>query len=248
MTPEQAVDCQSVWEQMEKQYPEFTHACDPTNNWYAVREIILGGSLPWAGANKRFQPFPGAKVMDLGANVGIYTAYCALHGAKVTAYEPDPSTFTILAEMVSNAGLQAILVNKAVWTGTERVPFYGHGDTSGGRLQRNGAFRVSGCGHWDRTEEEGAFVESVSFDDAVGDVDWDCIKMDIEGAEFEVLLNAAPETLRRIKFAFVEIHPWANQILYDETMARLDKFFTIESGSTADTGRYDSLYLTANHE
>ena len=89
---------------------------DPTNNWYAIREIVLGHSLAWAGANKRFQPFPGAKVMDIGSNVGIYTAYCALHGAQVTAYEPDPSTFAIMAQMASNADLRVDLVNKGVWT------------------------------------------------------------------------------------------------------------------------------------
>ena len=83
MTPEQAANKARVWERMAAEHPEFTRGCDPTDNFHTVEEIILGGSLTWKRANELFQPFPGARVMDIGANVGIYTAYCALNCAYV---------------------------------------------------------------------------------------------------------------------------------------------------------------------
>ena len=158
MNLEQELDCQSVWRDMAVQHPEFTRAYDPTNNWHAVRELVLGGSLAWKGFHTRFQPTPATKVMDLGANVGIYTAYCGIHGAQVTAYEPDPATFNILHTMAAVNNLNVTLVNLAVGK-HELARFRGIASTDGGRLQRNGAILTAK----DHQYDDEYFVDSISF-------------------------------------------------------------------------------------
>jgi len=240
-TQEQIADCQSVWDQIQARYPKFTRRHDPTDNYHGVREIVLGGSVSWAGAHERFKPFPGAKVLDLGANVGIYTAFCALHGAHVAAYEPDSETFYILSNMVKDTGLEnAALNNAAVLTYAGRTLFRGFGSETCGRLERNG----EAFGPGQTTSEGGysAVVDCVSFDDAIGNTDWDCVKIDVEGAEYGMLLYASGKALRRIKFVYMELHPWVTQGLYEKTIDRLGEFFELEGGK-GPNGRWEYLYL-----
>ena len=237
MTPEQ--DCQSVWDDMATKHPEFTRKHDPTNNWHAVRELILGGSLSWADANARFQPFAGARVMDLGANVGIFTAYCAIHGAAVSAYECDPETFAILSKMTHDTGLQVDLHNTAVWIYGGYMPFEGRGHNGDGFYQRNGNLLIGQNSSTTNTK----LVPCVAFDDAIGDVEWDCVKFDIEGAEFEILLHS--QKLSQIKFINVELHPGGiRQDLYDAVIEILQREFKFEGVWNDDWNRWQTACLT----
>jgi hypothetical protein len=62
-----------VWSRVAKEHPEFTRAHDIFNNPWSVQHHVLDNE-------QGFVPFPGAKVLDLGANVGVCTAYWALNG------------------------------------------------------------------------------------------------------------------------------------------------------------------------
>src|ERR1700674_1238990 len=86
-----------------------------------------------------FQPFPGANVLDIGANLGFVTAFWAFNGANVTSYEPDPETYKIMTSMFSEIGIKVNTINAAVWTCTGEVSFKGVGHMDGERLCRNGA-------------------------------------------------------------------------------------------------------------
>src|SRR5215472_15515658 len=39
---------------------------------------------------------PGDTVLDVGANIGVFTLFAAKHGAQVYAFEPVPPTFEVL--------------------------------------------------------------------------------------------------------------------------------------------------------
>ncbi|PHQ16218.1 FkbM family methyltransferase [Marinobacter profundi] len=70
---------------------------------------------------------PGAKVVDIGANVGYYTLlFSSLVGSKgrVIAFEPIPETFDLLSNNVTASAAQNVtLVNGAVSTDTQEVDF-----------------------------------------------------------------------------------------------------------------------------
>lgn len=70
---------------------------------------------------------PGAKVVDIGANVGHYTLLLSrLVGEKgrVIAFEPIPKTFGFLTNNVSVSGIGNVtLINGAVGGSTEEVSF-----------------------------------------------------------------------------------------------------------------------------
>jgi FkbM family methyltransferase len=232
---------------MSAEHPEFTRACDPTDNFHTVEEIILGGSLTWKRANELFQPFPGARVMDLGANVGIYTAYCAGKGAYVSAYEPYPAAWAIMCNMLRDTGLREVRAyNWAIWTHA------GHCAHSGNTVPRetctwyNGAVPQQGLNPTEFKDK--GHVNCVSLATAIGEKDWDCVKMDIEGAEFEVLLAAPEETLRRIKFLHVEFHPWAPQKLYEDAVKYLESVFNFEGYWSNALGRWEVGYCLKKSE
>jgi FkbM family methyltransferase len=140
-----------------------------------------------------FRPFSEAKVLDIGANLGFVTAFWALNGANVTSYEADPETYKIMTAMFSEIEVDVSAVNAAVWTYTGEVRFKGLGYT-------NGALEIFGYAGGTTV------VPCVTFAQALGDTIWDCVKMDIEGAEFEVLMNTPLEVMKRIKYMNLELH------------------------------------------
>jgi len=245
MTPEEIKDRDSVWERMEKEHPEFTRDHDVANNYHAVREIVLSGSATWAGANGFFKPQIGKKVMDIGANAGIYTAFCGANGAHVTAYEPHPVIFPMLSSMVERTGLTDCVeaVDAAVWTYTGECPFIGHISPNSDCTRYNGGVPTDGVPWTADDLQKATPTKCVSLDDAIGGTVWDCVKMDIEGAEFEILLGASPEKLRQIKFMFVEFHPWASREIYDKTIARLEEVFKFIGACPNELNRWEAAYL-----
>jgi 2-polyprenyl-3-methyl-5-hydroxy-6-metoxy-1,4-benzoquinol methylase len=109
--------CTRVWARMSQEHPEFTRDHDPLNDPWTVEALVLNSD----SHNIDFQPFPGARVMDIGANVGLLTAYWALNGCQVTAYEADPETCKIMAEHCQKLGVNA--VNAAIWTHQGEISF-----------------------------------------------------------------------------------------------------------------------------
>jgi FkbM family methyltransferase len=246
MTPEQIADRESVWARMALEHPEFTREHDAGDNYHAVREIVLSGSLTWAGANGFFVPRPWSRIMDVGANAGIYSAYCGLHGAEVTAYEPFPAVFEMLSSMIQRTELIYYVkpINAAVWTYTGEIPYIGHRTANEDVTCLNGGVPTNGVTWTPDDYAKATKVQCISFDDAIGEETWDCVKMDVEGAEFEILLAASVESLKRIKFMYLELHDWVSQGLYDETLKKIESVFRCQYfRSEPSRPRYEAAYL-----
>jgi len=153
----------------------------------------------------------GDVCIDLGANVGNKTLQLAQTGAEVFAFEPDPIAF---ARMVTSIGIgkNITLIQKAAWheagdllmTRPKRSDFDLEEASGGSSLVRGGRSR----------DYSNAFlVEAVDFPNFLEGLDRHIrlIKIDIEGAEWQVLdaLLAHP-VARRIDCIFVETHEWVN--------------------------------------
>lgn len=242
MTPEQVADRDSVWKRMAEEHPEFIRAFDYTDNYHTVREIVLGGSMTWQKANELFKPFPGARVMDVGANVGIYTAFCAANGARVRAYEPFDVLYNQTRNMLGWTGIldRVEFINAAVWVHTGECGYSGNISSMENCVWYNGSVPVAGINPTEFKHK--GMTKCVSFAEAIGDEQWDCVKLDIEGAEFEVLLATPAAVLQRIKFAYVEFHPWASQELYDATIAKLHEVFNFTGYFQNNLGRWEVGY------
>lgn len=238
---------EQFWQQMAEEHPEFTKEHDAVHNFHAVREIVLAGSVTWQGVHARFKPAPGSKVMDIGANAGVYATYCALWDADVTAYEPHPDLFAMFTAMLKRTDLEKKIrvIPSAIWTFSGKTSFVGHVATRDDSIQYNGGLLTNGVLWGQRDRNRAVEVSCITLDEAIGDDEWDCVKMDIEGAEYETILAAPSKCLERIKFAYIEFHPWGSQALYGETLAKLCSHFRVEGVEfNSSCGRFEAAYLT----
>ena len=138
-----------------------------------------------AGSEQFFEAClrPGMTVLDLGANLGMYTLRALRKGCRVFSYEPTPRTCRLLQ--------QNIKVNGFLESGRSHVVAAAVSDTCGNVE----FFEIPGmCGHNSIYEEDretrSITVPTVTLDSQIEEIGRvDVIKMDIEGAEYRALLG-----------------------------------------------------------
>jgi FkbM family methyltransferase len=166
-----------------------------------IREIIDGGIYKFKVCKD--SPF----IVDCGSNIGISIIYFKhlFPKAKIVAFEPDPTLFSMLSTNIFNFGFQDVeLRQAAIWVNDLGISFFPEGGHSG---------RIS-----DSEDDENTIaVPSVRLRDLLESVDSiDMLKMDIEGAEADVLLDCG-DSLGICDHVFVEYHSRedTNQQLHD---------------------------------
>ena len=143
---------------------------------------------------------PGWRVFDVGANIGLFTLRAALCGAKQAfAFEPNPETFARLQVNLRRNRLSNVrAIAKAVGEVPRRawlVP----GATS--TLAQMAAVPV--CGASPNVEIEVTTLSAVLQQERILVVN--LLKLDVEGAEAEVLRGAESE-LARVERIVMEYH------------------------------------------
>jgi FkbM family methyltransferase len=141
------------------------------------------------------------KIIDGGANIGLATLYWKRNfpSAQITAFEPDPEIFDVLKKNLKERGYDNVeLIQKGLWSETTTLQFEPDG-ADGGQVK-------------DEAPEEGGDVQKIPvtrlkpyLNDRI-----DLLKLDIEGAETEVL-NDAAEHLRSVQHLFVEYHSYVGE-------------------------------------
>ena len=158
---------------------------------------ILGGTYE-PEQTRVFQEHvrPGATVLDVGAHVGYYTVLSAvLAGPRgaVWAFEPNPANARFLRRHVQINGLANVHVTEAAVAAAEGVARFDFGTGSGtGRLAAGGALEV-------RTLRLDDFCDAHA-------VAPSAIKVDVEGAEREVLEGARDTLARHRPVLFLSTH------------------------------------------
>jgi FkbM family methyltransferase len=119
----------------------------------------------------------GETWMDCGGNVGAFTLLACSKGAKVTVYEPDPFNCEMIKKNLELNGFSAEVKQAAlVHNDTkEIILFIGNN----GNVWRNSIVK--------KWNNKGIKVPCLNFD--VEAKNFDCCKMDIEGAEMLILEN-----------------------------------------------------------
>ena len=240
-------DREEVWAEMAKRFPEFKPEYDIANNHHAVREIILGGSVPWAGVWHRFTLQPGMRIMDVGANTGVFSIGCALKGAHVEAYEPHEQTCEKVWQLVRANRWHLAFLPIAVWTQLGTLPFLSHeSPLDDGATRFNGSLQSDGIAWTPDDLTRAKKIPCTTLKNAIGGHSWDMVKMDIEGAECEVILATPDEALRQIRFMYLELHPWVSAELYEATLAKLQNVFRFEGAYfNHEIKRWEAVYLHA---
>jgi FkbM family methyltransferase len=137
-------------------------------------------------------------ILDCGSNVGISLVFFIKFypNAIIEAFEPDPINFSILKENLSYYDCNALTIhNKGVWTNESLLKFDAQGGMGSGIMT-----------DVNNMNAQSIDIEVVRLKDIIskyGSIDF--IKLDIEGAEFEVLKDCLP-VLSKVKAMFVEFH------------------------------------------
>lgn len=135
-------------------------------------------------------------VLDLGANMGVFALYVASRSpAMVHCFEPESTNYEVLQRnlAVNRARAKAYRMALSTSCGTGHLSLEGSSaEYALGRAQ--GKSEAVECVDWDRLFE------------VTGIRAFDFVKMDIEGAELEILESTSDECLRRIGALSMEWH------------------------------------------
>lgn len=145
----------------------------------------------------------GAVVIDIGASIGDFALLAARQGkqTRVIAVEPMPATVELLERNIrqNNAGGQVTIIPGAVAgaTGTQMLMV---SDSALSHTLVTGVYQAV----------DQIPIQCFSLEDLMNQHQvhhCDILKMDCEGAEYEIIYNAAEETLKKIKEIRFEYHP-----------------------------------------
>jgi FkbM family methyltransferase len=147
---------------------------------------------------------PGDIVVDIGGNIGTFATYAAAvcRASRVLVFEPFPENFAMLTRNVEENGLQMVTcVNEAVYGVRGQLPFHVHSIDSGSHSlatlaieQKSGrSIEVQCCTLGDVFDRFGLDVI-------------DYLKMDCEGAEYDILNASGASLLKRVRRISMEYH------------------------------------------
>jgi FkbM family methyltransferase len=140
-------------------------------------------------------------VIDIGAHIGGFSIFLAslARDIKVYAYEPEPGNYALLLENIKLNRLENKIFpfNYAVSDSNRVIKLYVHNDSIGHSMFIHSPnFRL-------------IEVSSISLDDVFRDnniTKCDLLKINAEGAEYPILLNASEQVLSHIRTICVQCH------------------------------------------
>jgi FkbM family methyltransferase len=138
-------------------------------------------------------------ILDCGSNIGLSVIFFKrlFPAAKVVGFEPDPQAFSTLRQNIASFGLTDVaLFDRAVWTSATTLEFFREG-ADAGRINQPLAAGTS------------CQVSTVRLRDYLTQR-VDMLKLDIEGAETDVMLDVS-DRLRDVHNIFVEYHSFADR-------------------------------------
>ena len=163
--------------------------------WGSVKDILVFEEYELLG-QFTCESLRGGIVVDIGAQVGLYTLKMSSFAEEVISFEPSLKNFRLLtANVERNSVLNVRLRQQALWSSKGRVKF-----TDGG------AGFISELGGAPGDYE----VETTTLDDVVAEFGRiSLMKMDMEGAEYNVMSSSKESTLRQIDRIVAEVHIFA---------------------------------------
>lgn len=148
-----------------------------TSDFKSMKEVILKNDYE----RSWFKIHRGEKWLDLGGYVGHFGVLAASKGAYVRAFEPFPESYKVYQQNIKlnqkKYPIQIHLYNKAVIGGSKDKSLF-LGINKNGNYWRNSVIKTPAKG-------SEIMVECVTFRGAMEGMN--CLKMDIEGAEFAIL-------------------------------------------------------------
>lgn len=161
---------------------------------FGKRELLHGLKEIFLEDIYQIQLPENARIIDCGAHIGMSIIYfkqiCPT--AHIIAFEPDDKNYRLLEQNVRSFQLENVTLKKeAVWIENTEISFSNEG-TMSSKIEKTGS------------ENASSKVKAARLKDYLGN-GIDLIKIDIEGAEYEVLKDISG-SLASVKNMFLEYH------------------------------------------
>ena len=158
---------------------------------------------------------PHGVVVDIGAGVGDFAVWSASHlrARVVHAFEPHASSFARLQTHLALNLLTSVVPHQvAIGARTESVRLVAAAEPSQSRSMPLAAREGEACEAW-------SLADAL---DRCGVAQCDLLKLDCEGAEFPILLDADPGVLARLDRIHLEYHDGIGPRSHHDLMRALD--------------------------
>ena len=161
----------------------------------------------------------GWQVIDIGAGLGDFVLSTAnmRPNCKIWAFEPFPESFELLQENIALNQIENVhLFQTAVSSQTGVMKMF----LTGAAVQHIASNENDPSANYNAPsiEVQSQSINTIFTDAGLSHCDF--LKMDCEGGEFDILLNALPETLAKIHHICLEYHDNATEY----THVDLEKF------------------------
>jgi FkbM family methyltransferase len=179
--------------------------------------------------------FPdGGVFIDIGANIGAVSIFVDSFNnnreydkkIKVYAVEPEPNNLSLLNHNLQNNPIENItVVDKAIW----------HKNTMVSISNRGGNSSIVNLEDEIKSEVMAITIEDLLSIYGIQEVD--VMKIDIEGAEFDLIINTPPETLAKINRLVLEFDKSFDG-RFGQMIEKLAKQFGIDILGSPERGGY----------
>jgi FkbM family methyltransferase len=163
----------------------------------------------------QFNPKSGDIVVDVGAHIGLYSLIAAKRvgpGGKVIAIEPDPENCSLLQRNVELNGLTNVtILQRAAFSSSSKLKLYLPGKERG--FTKLSTIMTNRAVTEEFLEVDATTLDQLMLHQGLTEVNW--IKIDVEGAELEVLKGATVTIAGSKNIALlIEIHNVDNMDLH----------------------------------
>ncbi len=152
----------------------------------------------------------GGLIIDAGAHIGCFSVYAAIQNSKVKilAYEPEERNFALLKENLRANGCRNVLCkNLAIGKSDGIRELFLNEDSHNHSFFGEGAAKKVNCTTlWKILNKVGVC---------------DLVKMDVEGAEFEILANLDEDVFGKVRNFFVEYHEYGEGMKREKISEKL---------------------------
>lgn len=160
----------------------------------------------------------GWKVVDIGGGIGDYTIFAAYNhpNARVLAYEPFPESFRLLRDNLNLNHIDGVEIFSQAVSGQKSTLQFGASSSDPLSMQTaHGMPAPAG----DALQVTAVSLASIVNGPAGGRID--LLKLDCEGAEYDILLNSAPSALEKIDRIVMEYHDGITPFDHDDLVKHL---------------------------
>ena len=169
-------------------------------------------------------------IIDIGANIGVFSLYCSKSNSTIYAFEPVPVNFDLLVKNIESNHLENKIIpkNQGVCRTDEKREIY---------LAKTSQFHSLFS---EDTRGNKIIIDCVSLTTIFekNHIDrCDILKIDCEGAEYEIFYLSPPNIIKRIQEIRMEYHNIDHE---ENNIDELIKFFSV-NGFVVTKLRKDSL-------